>query len=217
MATVGEGIGGVGTAPPKRLRRERPGKVAILRAAVTVMGEDGYEGASMRDMANRAGVSVAALYYHFPSKHDLLLEFLDEAYDVILRRVDRRLLGAGPSAGERLDELVGTLIASYVHDDYAQLASTVALREFTRLEPAARQAIDSKRFLILDRVVDVVREGVESGEFTVERPAEVAFAIVGLCASIIEPWEQLARPMSEVIELYQGFARSLVGAPRRDG
>ena len=31
-----------------------------MRAAVTVMGEDGYEGASMRDMASRAGVSVAA-------------------------------------------------------------------------------------------------------------------------------------------------------------
>ena len=44
----------------------------MMRAAVTVMGEDGYEGASMRDIAARAGVSVAALYYHFPSKQDLL-------------------------------------------------------------------------------------------------------------------------------------------------
>lgn len=49
-------------------------------------------------MAQRAGVSVAALYYHFPSKHDLLYEFLGEAYDVILRRVDRRLDGVKPAA-----------------------------------------------------------------------------------------------------------------------
>lgn len=203
MATVGGAV-----------RRERPGKVAILRAAVTVMGEDGYEGASMRDMATRAGVSVAALYYHFPSKHDLLLEFLDEAYDIILRRVDRRLLGAGPTAGERLDEIVGTLIASYVHDEYAQLASTVALREFTRLEPEARAAIDVKRYLILDRVVAVVREGVESGEFDVDDPGEVGRAIAGLCATLIEPWEQIARDMREMIEIYQGFARSLARAER---
>ena len=48
-----------------------------MRAAVAVMGEVGYEAASVRDMAARAGVSVAALYYHFPSKADLLREFLD--------------------------------------------------------------------------------------------------------------------------------------------
>ena len=38
-----------------------------MRAAVEVMGEDGYEGASIRDMAARSGVTVAAIYYHFPS------------------------------------------------------------------------------------------------------------------------------------------------------
>src|SRR4051812_43008898 len=97
-------------------RRERPGKAAIMRAAVEVMGEDGYEGASMRDMAARAGVSVAALYYHFPSKLDLLREFLDEAYDVTLNRLDRRLAAAGPSPPARLDEIVSTLIASHLHD-----------------------------------------------------------------------------------------------------
>ena len=219
MASVGEARGAsaeraVDAAGSARARRERPGKVAILRAAVTVMGEDGYEGASMRDMATRAGVSVAALYYHFPSKHDLLLEFLDEAYDVILRRVDRRLIAAEPTATARLDELVGTLIASYVHDDYAVLASTVALREYTRLEPEARAAIDVKRQRIFDRVRAVVEEGVETGEFDVDHPADVAFAIAGLCASVIEPWHQMGRRMGEVIELFQGFARSLVGAPK---
>lgn len=203
MGQVGRGV-----------RRERPGKAAILRAAVTVMGEDGYEGASMRDMATRAGVSVAALYYHFPSKHDLLNEFLDEAYDVILRRVDRRLLAAGPTVAQRLDELVGTLIASYVHDQYALLASTVALREYTRLEPAARAAIDVKRYRIMDRVVVLVDEGIATGEFDVDEPIEAARAISGLCASVIEAFDQMNRTMTDVIGIYQGFARSIVRAPR---
>ncbi|MEZ5255873.1 MAG: helix-turn-helix domain-containing protein [Ilumatobacteraceae bacterium] len=61
---------GIGT--PAATKQVRPGKDAILRAAVRVMGEQGYEGASTRDMAAAAGVSVAALYHHFPSKHDLL-------------------------------------------------------------------------------------------------------------------------------------------------
>lgn len=196
----------------EHVRRERPGKVAILRAAVTVMGEDGYEGASMRDMAQRAGVSVAALYYHFPSKHDLLYEFLDEAYDIILRRVDRRVAGVDATATARLDEMVATLIASYVHDDFALMASTVALREYARLAPTQRAAIDVKRERIVSRMVDILEQGVASGEFDAEEPGETARAIMGLCATTVEPYEQFARTLAEVIELYRGFARRLAGA-----
>src|SRR3954465_13687508 len=110
-------------------RRDRPGKAAIMRAAVEGMGEDGYEGASMRDMAARSGVSVAALYYHFPSKLDLLREFLAEAYDVTLARLGRRLATTPATPIARLDEIVAALIASHLHDEWAQLASNVAFRE----------------------------------------------------------------------------------------
>src|SRR5262245_4731538 len=95
----------------------RPGKAAIMRAAVEVIAEDGFEGASTRDMAARAGVSVAALYHHFPSKLGLLREFLDEAYDVTLARIERRLEAVeGPVA--RLEEVVGTLIWTHVYDEF---------------------------------------------------------------------------------------------------
>lgn len=184
-----------------------------MRAAVTVMGEDGYEGASMRDMAARAGVSVAAVYYHFPSKLHLLREFLDEAYDVILARLDRRLLRAGPTAGERLDEAVGTLIASYLHDEFARLASNVAWREYTRLDPPERRAIDLKRRKIMHLFEDVIADGVVSGEFSAEEPKEAARAVVILCTSLVEPFDEMERTMDEVITLYQGFARS-IASPR---
>src|ERR1700749_970688 len=69
----------------------RPGKEAILGGAIEVMGELGYEGASIRGMRGGGGSSVAALYHHFPSKVELLREFLDEAYDVTMRRLVRRM------------------------------------------------------------------------------------------------------------------------------
>jgi AcrR family transcriptional regulator len=190
-------------------RRERPGKVAILRAAVAVMGEDGYEGASMRDMAARAGVSVAALYYHFPSKLDLLREFLDEAYDVILVRLDRRLAAVPADPEARLDEIVATLIASHLHDEFAQLASNVAFREWTRLNEPERLAIDEKRQQLLQLVEDVLAAGVAEGVFTVDEPREAARAIVTLCTSLVEPFADMGRSMPEVIVLYQGFARAI--------
>ena len=192
-------------------RRHRPGKVAILRAAVEVMGEDGYEGASIRDMAARAGVSVAALYYHFPSKLDLLREFLDEAYDLVLSRLDRRLAAADPAPPAQLDELVATLVASHLHDDFAQLASNVAWREYTRLQSPERRAIDAKRRTLHRMVERVIVRGVAAGDFATPEPHEAARAIIILASSLVEPYGEMGRTMPEVIALYQGFARRLVG------
>ena len=193
-------------------RRERPGRAAILRAAVEVMGEVGYEGASMRDMAARAGVTVAALYYHFDSKLDLLRQFLDEAYDVTLARIDRRLRAAEVTPVDQLDELVGTLIASHLHDEFAQLASNVAYREYTRLNPPERKAIDRKRRRLLAMVEDVIVRGVAAGDFDTGDPREAARAIIILATSLVEPYREMGRPMADVIGLYQGFARRIVGA-----
>jgi AcrR family transcriptional regulator len=190
----------------RRERRERPGKVALLRAAVEVMGEDGYEGASMRDMAARAGVSVAALYYHFPSKHDLLRQFLDEAYDIVLARLERRLAAAAPTPTARLDEIVATLLASSLHDDFARLASKVALREHTRLRPPERRVIDARRRDLLGIVQGVLDDGVTTGDFAVDDPLEAARAIVTLCGSLVEPFPDMRRSLDDVIGLYQRFA-----------
>jgi AcrR family transcriptional regulator len=198
--------------PPRVItRRERPGKAAILRAAVSVMGEDGYEGASMRDMASRAGVTVAALYYHFPSKLDLLREFLEEAWDVVLARLDRRLAAADPSSIGQLDAVVHTLIWSYLHDEYAEMASNVALREFTRLDPPDRAAIDARRLRLLDRVTGIVETGVGDGSFEADDPRETARAIVLLCGSLVEPYQAMGMPLDAVITQYQHFARRLSG------
>jgi len=193
-------------------RQGRPGKAALMRAAIEVMGEDGYEGASMRDIAARAGVSVAALYYHFPSKLDLLREFLEEAYDVTFARLERRMAAAEQTPVAQLDEVVGTLIATHLHDRFAQRASNVAYREYTRLAPPDRRTIDGKRKRLLQLVEDVVADGVARGDFTAAEPREAARAIVILATSLVEPYREMRRSMPEVIALYQGFARSIAGA-----
>lgn len=187
----------------------RPGKAAILRAAVEVMGEQGYEGTSTRDMAARAGVTVAALYHHFPSKLDLLREFLDEAHEITIARVERRLAALDDrTPAARLDEAVATLIATHLHDDFARRASNVALREYTRLAPADRAVVDAQRTRLLDLFTDLV------GAFGVAEPRGTARAVVTLCSSLVEPFSagELGS-MAEVIALHQTLARRLVGIP----
>jgi AcrR family transcriptional regulator len=182
-----------------------------MRAAVAVIGEHGFDGASTRDMAARAGVSVAALYHHFPSKLGLLTEFLDEAYDITLSRLDRRLDGV-EGAADRLGTAVATLIWTHLHDEFAQMASIVAFREYVRLEPADRAAVEVRRKALLDRFESIVDEGVAEGTFEVDDPRETARAVVTLSSSLVGVFSETDEDLDAVITRYRRYCLRIVGA-----
>ena len=54
------------------MARDRGTRERILDVALELFTEDGYDRASLREIAERLGVTKAALYYHFPSKADIL-------------------------------------------------------------------------------------------------------------------------------------------------
>ena len=183
-----------------------------MRAAVAVIGEVGYDAASVRDMAARAGVSVAALYYHFPSKSDLLREFLDEAWEVSLARLQRQLRLAGDDPFAQLDVLVATIIAGNIHDDFAKLASNVALRDYQRLDPPERAAIAKKHRRVRGMIEKVLADGVEQGAFTTDEPAITARAILTLTNYLAKSLSAKGRGKDDVIALIQPMARALATA-----
>src|SRR5580692_1433698 len=57
-----------GVLPEATSTRER-----ILNVALDLFTEKGYDGTSLREIAERLGVTKAALYYHFASKEDILM------------------------------------------------------------------------------------------------------------------------------------------------
>ncbi|MFT4235816.1 MAG: TetR/AcrR family transcriptional regulator [Microbacterium sp.] len=59
-----------------RSGRERRAK--IVRDAMTLFAREGYGDTTLRDIAERVGVSKSALYHHFSSKEQLLLAVLSE-------------------------------------------------------------------------------------------------------------------------------------------
>lgn len=58
-------------APSSRLTANR--RQAVLDAAAARFSNQGYDGASMRDIAKDAGMLAGSMYYHFASKEDLLI------------------------------------------------------------------------------------------------------------------------------------------------
>ena len=54
------------------MARQQGTRERILDVALELFTEEGYDRASLREIAERLGVTKAALYYHFPSKADIL-------------------------------------------------------------------------------------------------------------------------------------------------
>ena len=69
------------------LDRESAPIAGILSAAEGCFARAGYEGASMREIAEAAGVSKSLLHYHFDSKEHLFVEVQIRAYNRLATRV----------------------------------------------------------------------------------------------------------------------------------
>ncbi len=71
---------------PRGEARER-----IVAAAVEAFAEKGFEAASTRDIARRAGTDQGLLTYHFPNKDRLWRAAADRLFEVLGQRLDDRV------------------------------------------------------------------------------------------------------------------------------
>ena len=60
----------------------------ILEKAKSLFIEHGYRGLSMREIAEKVGVSKPALYYHFKDKEELFCAVLNSGLEEIGRLID---------------------------------------------------------------------------------------------------------------------------------
>ncbi|MER7760763.1 ScbR family autoregulator-binding transcription factor [Streptomyces sp. NPDC097619] len=72
-----------------RLKQERAVKTrqTIISAAAEVFDECGYHGASMREIMKRAGVTLGAVYFHFPNKEALAIAVMNSQPETIMPKL----------------------------------------------------------------------------------------------------------------------------------
>jgi AcrR family transcriptional regulator len=87
------GAGTVSGGDGRAIGDERSTRDRVLDVALDIFIEQGYDKASLREIAERMGFTKAALYYHFPSKADMLLALHDRMHSIIDEPVS--LLGDG--------------------------------------------------------------------------------------------------------------------------
>jgi TetR/AcrR family transcriptional regulator, cholesterol catabolism regulator len=71
-------------------QRQAARREGIIRAALELAAEGGYEAVHMRDVAARADVALGTIYHYFSSKDHLLAAVLVQWASDLERRLDRR-------------------------------------------------------------------------------------------------------------------------------
>jgi len=129
---------GTGRKRPKSRDNRRP---QLLDSAARHFRLQGYEAASMRDIAARAGMKAGSMYYYFPSKEDLLIAVHEEGIRRITSAVTKAIT-TYESPWERLRAAMSAHLDALLDGgDYAQ----VVIRELPRDKGPARQRLTGLR------------------------------------------------------------------------
>jgi AcrR family transcriptional regulator len=86
----------------------------MQQVALELFAEQGYERTSLREIAERLGVTKAALYYHFKSKEDIVRSFTEDYFarlDALIAWGREQPPGA-PTARELLDRYITIVMES---------------------------------------------------------------------------------------------------------
>lgn len=199
-----------GPLSPSRGAQPPVGETGILEAAIAAMAEHGYHGTSVRDIAERAGVSPAALYHHFGSKQEVLATIMERGIEALLRRTEAALAAAGEAPADRLRALVEVQILFHLQDQHGTLLGTSELRA---LDEPVRSRHIAKRHRQQRLFDGVVADGVELGAFATPIPLQASRAIVVMCTGVAS-WFRPRGPLSraEVVHEYQRLALDMVVA-----
>jgi AcrR family transcriptional regulator len=189
-------------------QRARDVAGAILQSATEHFHRRGFHGASMRGVADGAGVTLSNVYNYFPAKSDILLAILRRAVTEQIEITTSAVAGAGSSAVDRY--CAG--VESFVLFDLEHLdVAFVANSELRYLEAPQREEIVALRDVQQALFEELIREGVALGGFRTPHPHEAATATLTMCAGVTV-WYRPGGPLSarELARRYARYALAIV-------
>ena len=115
-------------------------KESLLKAAQQLFAEKGFEGVSVREIAEKAGANIALISYHFKNKDGLYKECLKE-FGLSRLKTAREILTPPQTKEElkiRLEIFMRNMLSSFTHDMHS---AKILVREMDMDRPAFRPVI----------------------------------------------------------------------------
>jgi len=156
-------------------------QLRFLDAAVDEFAEQGYGGATTRDIAARAHRSAAALYVHYPTKEDLLFAVCERAHEQALECL-QAAYDSRTDPEDRLREMVSHF--SVWHMDHVRSAR-VSQYELRALSPNHRAQILSHRREFHRVMRSALQAGVRVGVFDVDDVHRTAHSLLALGVDVV--------------------------------
>lgn len=155
----------------------------VLEGARKVFMRDGFEGASVDDIAREAGVSKATLYSYFPDKRLLFMEVAktecarqaDEALEVLDLTAPPEVVLRG--AAER--------IVAFMSSEFGQRVFRICVAESDRFPQLGPAFYRSGPLLVRERLADYLRQATGRGQLAIEDIDLAADQFAELCKADI--------------------------------
>jgi AcrR family transcriptional regulator len=189
-------------------KRER-----IMYAARKLIQRGGFRAAQVTAVAALAGVSTGSIYRHFPSQAKLYIEVLTAAVDHELA-ILQQIAGSGGAVSLRLKRAV---------ESFAHRALEGRNLAYAFIAEPITAEVDSERIRCRRRFVQLfvqlLREGIDAGEFPAQDIEAGAACIVGAFTEAliipIAPGTKAPPPRSRarLVAAISGFCIRAVGAP----
>ncbi len=186
-------------APDTPLRGDER-QTQLLKIACRYFARYGYKGTSLRDIAEEAQITKAALYYHFPNKNSLYERIVLEGLRKLVAEVTEATQRAG-TAHEKLRAFMMTTAGIYLRDPDQWIAGSNAF--WVDEDSVPRKAAIELR----DRYEKLLRaciiQGMASGEFKDVDPAITGRLVLSMINGLSR-WFRPEGPLSidQVIDQY---------------
>jgi AcrR family transcriptional regulator len=128
-------------------------RAEILVAAEQIFAEHGYEGATIRKIADAVGLSSTALYMHFPDKGAILHEICRNAFERLCEG-QQQILGSATPPSERLRRLLQAYIDFGFDNPNAYRLIYLTRPDEAQQAQAAAQEVGTDLFRAFEVVVE---------------------------------------------------------------
>lgn len=139
----------------------------VIEGARKVFLRDGFEGASVDDIAREAGVSKATLYSYFPDKR---LLFMEIAKGECERQADEAVefINAGEMPVETVLRFAAKTLIDYITSDFGLQTYRLSVAESERFPTVGQQFYRSGPALVRSRMVDYLKKAAARGQLVIE-------------------------------------------------
>jgi AcrR family transcriptional regulator len=176
----------------------------IITAAAKIFRTKGYHAATVRDIADEVGILKGSLYHHLASKEELLYLVVKEP----IRQMSRTMSEIAAGEGKAADKLRRAIAAHLEAFDRHYPHLFVYLREREAVKRRFREMIGFSPKEYERYWQQILREGVESGEFRPDLDIQVvSYGLLGMLNWLYKWYDPQGRlSIQEVAEQFTALA-----------